>query len=146
MQLNALDKSIFRSTHWPVDCVLSTRLCMPIATASVALRNPTPTCSGCSLATCYFATDVLSRAFPATRLNVSPTATGRTPSSGLRSGVKFAPQSQGLWLPGNVHFAHISVNRARALISVPPWPGRLRASCKCDGRRPDGPGALARGK
>ena len=143
--LNALAMSTFNAHHCEAGPKWFTNDCMPIATDSAAPRTPTPTCRGDSPPTCALATPVESNAFPTNRRRVSPTATGRTPPSDFCSGVRLAPQRYGLWCAGSSPAAHFSVRATRDRTRPRPPPLRRRASWRWDGRKPEGPGALALG-
>ena len=113
---------------------------------SAAFLTPTPIWVGARPLTCARATGVDSKTLPTKRRRVSPTATGRTPPSALRKGVRLAPHNQGACSCGSWPFTHRQENVAKALSRDMPTPGRLRQSARWLGRSPLGPAALPLGK
>ena len=131
---------------WACGPIQLRRLPKPKVKLSAPRDTPTPTCSGASAEASSFATAVLSRVLQASLRRTSPTAIGRTPPSFFRKGVKFAPQRTGAISSGIRPCAHMWQNRAKADTRGAPRAGRRKASCRCDARKPEGPGAELLGK
>ena len=121
-----------------------------MAICSRAKGVPTPDCRGRKLDSCSLASGVESNVFPTKRLRVSPIAMGLTldPFGPLRRGMSEEAHKQGAASGGRDPDEQRLVNckREERRAEVAGLKRLLVRSCKCAGRRPDGPGADPGGK